>query len=192
MLGEYALTTYERMKTRLKLEDDALEENVVEAINVASAVIESFCRRKFGKRTYTDLILEDGDEHIFEHYPLLEVIDIDQKPFAVEPLYTESGVMYEKVRSRSRIRYEAGFVLPSDASEDNPQTLPHDVEHACQSLVAYLYDDGEGSERDLSSELKSFDLGDFKAVLGSGGSANHLIPADVQSVLLPYRKVRIG
>jgi hypothetical protein len=191
MLQANALTTVEAIKQRLEL-DDEKRPFIEDAINTASSVIERFCNRKFAKSLHTDLITEDEDEHICSQFPVLRVLSINAQPLE-NPFFSESGVVYEKFKARSRLQFEAGYVLPAGASELEPRTLPHEIEFACIDLVAYVYaDDEDVSEREAaasSTALKSFELGDMKATLAVGGQDAHLIPDDIQAILIPYRKL---
>lgn len=193
MLNTNALTTYERVRDSMGLEDDK-QDFIEEAINSASSMIETFCNRRFEKGVYTDIVLEAEDEHLFSQYPVHRVVSINQEPVDEQPLVDiEAGIMFDALSARSRISYEAGYILPRYDSQLEPADLPADIELACKLLVQFIYGDDETeSEMSMDSSIKSFESGDLKVALASNGNkATHVIPERVQAMLLKHRKVNL-
>lgn len=201
MLQSNALTTVPHVLRKLDL-DESKTEYVVEAINTASSIIETFCDRQFAKAEFIDLIVDGGIEHVCDQYPLLGDLEVqgssgEWTPI-VNPFFKESGVVYEKFAPRSRLKYKAGYVTPTMASELEKRTLPESIELACVEIIRYIYSDDEDmSEREaaasvISTPLKSFELGDMKATMATGGNLTDVIPADIQKLLLPFRKPPFG
>ncbi|MBD5156222.1 MAG: hypothetical protein HDT13_01065 [Butyrivibrio sp.] len=68
------------------------------------------------------------------------------------------GLAYDIVAPKRAIEvsYTAGYVLPKDATEDDPQTLPADLEALVWELVSYAYTGLTNG----SQGLKAFSISD--------------------------------
>ena len=167
MLAENALTTLERMKLMLEpseIFDDRTNLVIEMLINKASSMIERQIGRHLGKQSYKQRYYADGQQELVTiEYPIISVESIKENGTLVAPsLYDFSqtgnvGIIYRddgwlKVGYRRGLAYDtvalskaievcytAGYVLPKDATEDNPQTLPADLEGLVWDMVALAY-----------------------------------------------------
>lgn len=188
MLNDNALTTVVNIKKLLAIDrdDDSKNEYIERAINTASSIIETMCRRKFRLAEYTDFVFEDDDMIALSQYPVHKVIGDDQPT-----LYSDGGILYRSVKANTNITYLAGYTLPNDATEDNPCTLPSDLQHACERLVSVIYEDDE-TESELSMNgIKSFQLGDLEADFSAADKTDiySWMPGDVLTVINAHKKV---
>lgn len=196
MLADNALTTLDSAIEFLGIEREFDEDendvtnttNIVIAINVASAIIESYCRRKFRKQIHTEYFDRNREITLLE-YPVQELISADGNPvhrsFYIDQ---DSGIVIMRSgRIGGIIEYEAGYVLPKDATDDEPRTLPHDIEYACNRLINEVFVDEDGYVMDINT-LK---LGDWSTGGGnrSISDVQSVIPADVTLMLELHRKV---
>lgn len=190
MLNDNALTTVVNIKKLLAInhEDDSKNEYIERAINTASSIIETMCRRKFRLAEYTDFVFEDDDMIVLSQYPVHKVIGDDQPT-----LYSDGGILYRAVKANTTITYLAGYTLPNDATDEQPCTLPSDLQHACERLVSVIYEDDE-TESELSmSGVKSFSLGDLEGDFSAADSNNiySWVPMDVQTVINAHKKALV-
>lgn len=196
MLAINALTTLDSAIEFLGIEREFDEDendvtdttSIVVAINVASAIIESYCRRKFRKQIHAEYF-DRNREITLAEYPVHELISVDgnaiQRNYFIDK---DSGVVIMRSgRIGGIVEYEAGYVLPKDATEDEPRTLPHDIEYACNRLINEVFVDEDGYVMDINT-LK---LGDWS--VGGGNKSisdvQSVIPADVTLMLELHRKV---
>ncbi|MGM7634166.1 hypothetical protein [Bacillus sp. Hm123] len=192
MLAPNALTTVEKARKELELEDESKDSYVIDAINMASAVIERFCNRKFKRDEYKDLVIESSHEVALSQFPVHRIISVNGNSVDSCLLDGESGILYRRISNRSQIVFEAGYTLPKDETEETSRTLPFDIEMACLGLIKYIYaDDEEVSEMEIANSIKSFKLGDLQATISGSDSAIGALPNNVQSLLAPYRKVNL-
>lgn len=191
MLASNALTTIERVRRSLGFgTDDSKDAFVIEAINLASQVIERFCNRKFEKKEYTDFTNMESDEYLFSQYPVHQIIDINNKPVSFPTMDVLSGIFYGHVPKHATIRYVAGYDLPNATDYAySTYPLPSDLERACLKLTLYLYEDEETVSAADMTELKSVDMGDMKVQLQSGNLES--IPDDVMQLLRSHRKMNL-
>ena len=179
MLAENALTTLSRMKLMLGLSDieDEKTDMIVEMlVNRVSSWIERQIGRHLGKRTYLQWYDADGQQELVtEEYPIISVEYVKQRGALVDPQsydYTqpgEIGVIYRDegwlkagwrnglandiVASKRiiEVKYTAGYVLPKDATENDPQTLPADLEGLLWDVVSQAYTGLQNGSQGLSS-----------------------------------------
>ncbi len=179
MLAENAMTTLHRMKLMLGLpdvEDERTDEIVMLLINKASAWIERQTGRHLGKRSYHQWYDADGQQELVTlEYPIVSVEYVKEDGKIVDPSrydYTQNGnvgviyrdegwmksgyrrgLAYDIVAPKRAIEvsYEAGYVLPKDATEDNPQTLPADLEGLLWDMVSQAYTSLQNGSQGLSS-----------------------------------------
>lgn len=179
MLAENALTTLNRMKLMLGLSDieDEKTDMIVEMlVNRASSWIERQIGRHLGKRTYLQWYDADGQQELVtEEYPIISVEYVKQRGALVDPQsydYTQTGeigVIYRDegwlkagwrnglandiVASKRiiEVKYTAGYVLPKDATENDPQTLPADLEGLLWDVVSQAYAGLQNGSQGLSS-----------------------------------------
>ncbi|OXL83175.1 hypothetical protein BCV73_08860 [Paenibacillus sp. SSG-1] len=146
------LTTLAKAKSLIGL--DIPDEDLKTLLMVSSQFIEEYCRRKFKKQTYS--VKVDGLKGGFirlPNYPVHTIsADVDGDILdGIEAL--DDGILYRSdgwpvgIRTIS-ITYMAGYVLPEEATEANPSTLPETIEYACILLAKHLQrEHGVTSER---------------------------------------------
>lgn len=132
----------------------AVKNNIIRLINAASAWIETITGRKFGKATYVHRYAAPGvQELVLQQYPIRSVeyvldvysgvtYDPSSYDFVMEGnigvLYRDEGWPFRgypyglandiRMASRSlEVKFTAGYVLPKDATEDEPSDLPWDI-----------------------------------------------------------------
>ena len=184
MLANNALTTLDRMKLMLDLDDEADERTcaLVELlINKASSWVERQVGRPLGKSAYREFYDADGQQELVTlKYPIVSVDYVKEAGRLVPPaLYdygqtANIGVIYRDdgwlragyrrglandiIESKRSIEvcYTAGYVLPKDATEEEPQTLPADLEGLVWDMVSQAY----ANMQNGSQGLKSFSISD--------------------------------
>lgn len=165
-LQDNALTTLEALKVFMGLdpgdtEDTQRDNALVQLINSASAWLETQLGRKLGKRSYREKHIAPGTQRlVLEQWPILEIAKITDTDYNTEitgydydeqgeigVVYREDGWTYHgHIGGLSRdyiaprryllVEYTAGYVLPKDATDDNPSTLPSDLEAVIWNMVA--------------------------------------------------------
>lgn len=164
-LRDNALTTLERLKSFLCIpadeEDPERDEALTQLINAASAWLETKLGRKLGRQTYDERHVGTGTQRlVLEQYPIISIQyirdirtgeDITGYDFIEEGeigvVYREDGwtyyghiggLSYDYVAPRRYlvVNYTAGYVLPKDATEDTPCTLPADLEALIENMIA--------------------------------------------------------
>lgn len=88
------------------------------------------------------------------------------------------------------VTYTAGYVLPKDGTDDEPRTLPYDVEHACILTVVSDYqmkgrDQSIVSESVLSASV-TYAGSQVNSAIGRGTGG--IIPDAAATLLQPYRR----
>lgn len=184
MLADNALTTLERMKIMLGLPNVSDERNdfIIEMlINKASSSVERQIGRNLKKQKYVEKHYADGQQELVtKEYPITEVIYIKENGELIAPqlydykqqgnigvIYKDTGwlnagyrkgLSYDKVFSTKNIEvcYVAGYTLPKDATDDELQTLPADLEGLIWGMVAQAYTNMQNG----AHGLKSFSISD--------------------------------
>ena len=183
MLANNALTTLDRMKLMLSLDNETDERTctLIELlINKASSWVEQKVGRPLGKNTYREFYEADGQQELVTlKYPIVSVDYIMENGRLVPPeLYdygqtANIGVIYRDDGSTAgyrrglandiieskrniEVRYTAGYVLPKDATDEEPQTLPADLEGLVWDMVSQAY----VNMLNGSQGLKSFSISD--------------------------------
>lgn len=184
MLANNALTTLDRMKLMLSLDDETDERTctLVELlINKASSWVEQQVGRPLGKNTYREFYEADGQQELVTlKYPIVSVDYVKEAGRLVPPeLYdygqtANIGVIYRddgwlragyrrglandiiETKRNIEVCYTAGYVLPKDATDEEPQTLPADLEGLVWDMVSQAY----ANMQNGSQGLKSFSISD--------------------------------
>lgn len=184
MLANNALTTLDRMKLMLSLDDETDERTctLVELlINKASSWVEQQVGRPLGKSTYREFYEADGQQELVTlKYPIVSVDYVKEAGRIVPPeLYdygqtANIGVIYRddgwlragyrrglandiiETKRNIEVCYTAGYVLPKDATDEEPQTLPADLEGLVWDMVSQAY----ANMQNGSQGLKSFSISD--------------------------------
>lgn len=162
-LATNALTTLETVKMLLNIPAEEITSAGLLAllINAASAWVETMTGRRLGLQTYTERRVASGtQELLLNEYPIVSVEyvrdlqggTICPNDYDIENT-KEIGVVYKETCWPFRgytaglandytaaaryleVRYTAGYVLPKDAGEDNPRTLPYDLESLVWGVV---------------------------------------------------------
>lgn len=167
MLADNALTTLDRMKLMLGLadiEDERTDEIITLLINRASSWIERQIGRHLGRHSYHQWYDADGQQElVLLEYPIISVEYVKQEGKIVDPetydyaqtgeigvIYRDKGwlkagyrrgLAYDIVAPMRviEVSYTAGYVLPKDATADDPQTLPSDLEGLLWDMVSQIY-----------------------------------------------------
>ena len=184
MLANNALTTLDRMKLMLSLDDETDERTctLVELlINKASSWVEQQVGRPLGKNTYREFYEADGQQELVTlKYPIVSVDYVKEGGRFVPPVLYDYGqtanigVIYRddgwlragyrrglandiiETKRNIEVCYTAGYVLPKDATDEEPQTLPADLEGLVWDMVSQAY----ANMQNGSQGLKSFSISD--------------------------------
>lgn len=184
MLANNALTTLDRMKLMLSLDDETDERTctLVELlINKASSWVEQQVGRPLGKNTYREFYEADGQQELVTlKYPIISVDYVKEAGRLVPPerydygqtanigvIYRDDGWLragYRRglandiieTKRNIEVCYTAGYVLPKDATDEEPQTLPADLEGLVWDMVSQAY----ANMQNGSQGLKSFSISD--------------------------------
>lgn len=179
MLADNALTTLERMKLMLGLsdiEDERTDTIVTLLINRASSWIERQTGRHLGKSSYRQWYDADGQQELVTlEYPIISVEYVKEQGNVVDPslydyaqtgdvgvIYRDDGwlkagyrkgLAYDIIAPKRviEVSYTAGYVLPKDATDDDPQTLPADLEGLLWDIVSQTYTSLQNGSQGLSS-----------------------------------------
>ena len=146
--------TMERLGIPPEAADTAVKNNILRLIKSASAWIETITGRKFGKATYTHRYVAPGtQELVLTQYPIraVEYVRDTEHGVSIDPssydftmtgdvgvLYRDEGWVfrgyigglandYTAPRRYLEVKFTAGYVLPKDATEDEPSDLPEDI-----------------------------------------------------------------
>lgn len=194
-LATNALTTLERMKLMLGLSDvvdERIDEIITLFINKASAWIERQTGRHLGRQSYRQWYKADGQQELVtDEYPIISVEYIKEAGKLVDPgrydfgqtgnigvIYRDdgwlrasyrAGLAFDSVATKRNIEvsYTAGYVLPKDATEDGPQTLPADLEGLIWEIVGQAYTNLQNG----SQGLASFSISDVIWTFDKGSKA---------------------
>lgn len=186
MLAANALTTLERMKLMLGLDDSADESTnmIVELlINRASSWVEQQLGRHLRRDTYRQWYPADGQQELVtKEYPIVSVEFVKEDGRLVDPrrydygqtanigvIYRDAGwlkagyhggLSYDQLATKRviEVSYTAGYVLPKDATPEDPQTLPADLEGLIWDIVQQTY----ANMQNGSQGLKSFSISDVR------------------------------
>ena len=179
MLANNAMTTLERMKLMLGLsdiEDERTNEIIEMLINKASSWIERQVGRHLARNKYHQWYDANGQQElVLIEYPIIEVEFVKENGVLVNPsqydygqtgeigvIYRDEGwlkagyrigLAYDMVYPKQAIEvsYTAGYVLPKDATDDDPQTLPADLEGLLWEIVSQAYTGLQNGSMGLSS-----------------------------------------
>lgn len=183
-LAPNAMTTLDTVRALLDIpqEDTAAEIKLSLLINAASGWFEKTTARSFRKQEYIHKFRATGCQEIcLEQWPILDVACVigingeeivkDAYSFSVTGeygvLYKDDGWTYvgypyglagDPIAGKRylEIRYTAGYVLPKDETENDPRTLPYDIEEVIWGIVMQQY----GIMKDNAMGLSSFSVSD--------------------------------
>lgn len=185
-LNDNALTTLDRLKLMMgiSMEDTSMDALLTQLINQASAYVEQALGRKLKRDTYTERHKGNGSQELLtDQYPIISVEYIKWAGEIVDPaqydttrsaqyggIYKDDAWPYRGypqgltgdsvMGSRNlEVRYTAGYVLPKDATEDDPATLPADLEMLVQEMVMSGYGKMQTGG---NAGLKSYSISDVR------------------------------
>lgn len=173
------LTTVSRAKDMLGIIDDSQDTQIEALIGVGTDAIEAYCRRQFGRRVHTETIERTAGQYLqLRNYPIIEVTNVNRNGGQLKGWSeaVEKGMLIrEDWPPDVTVEYEAGYVLPGDATEEVPANLPRSLEYACILFVQYaMREPGATSVR----------IGDLSVSYAQDGAD---MPGPVRSLLAPYR-----
>ena len=144
----------ERLGIPADIDDETVKNNIIRLINSASAWVETITGRKFGRATYTHRYAAPGhQELVLNQFPIREVeyvkdiatgtiIDPRSYDFSmggdVGVLYRDAGwplrgyaaglaMDFQTLSRYLEVKFTAGYILPKDATADEPSDLPADI-----------------------------------------------------------------
>lgn len=158
-LSSKALTTLETVKDHIGIDaaDTTWDNRIKFLINGFSEFIESYAGRGLAKGTFTQKLDSYGHGKIYlRTWPILSITSIKIDNVLVSagdylPYNEQGSILYRSGGwpdgdQNIEVIYSGGYVLPKDADDDNPRTLPYDIELACVKGVGNLLNksDAEG------------------------------------------------
>lgn len=177
------LTTLSKAKTMMGLdpEDDSQDIELLELAAVASTMIEEACRRQFKLQTHRIKVTGLPGKYIrLPNYPIQSITSISGAGATLSGVeILDFGILFrecgwpcgDRVIS---VTYSAGYVLPDEATEQSPRTLPETLEFACIMLMKHLQrEPGVQTER----------LGDASVTYAAGESD---MPGAVKALIGPH------
>lgn len=218
MLSNQALTTLESAKAFLGIDSSVTKDdaNITLYINSASALINKYCNRQFGLTQYDELINGSGTKKlILDNYPVMSIdtLLVDENNVDVSQLIVtkQNGIVFwpngfftrrldqgrfmhpapDVVHPNIYVSYQSGYVLPKDHTDENPRTLPHDIELACLKLIRIINKSNEVSQG-KNVILKREQLGDwmveYEPEVKSDNRYLNFMDADALAILDMYKK----
>ena len=186
MLQANALTTLPALKAALGMSDEDISSDslLIQLINRASTSVERALGRKLRRSDYVERLKGTGSQYLLvEHYPIVHVASIKQAGEEIDPgLYDiatqgnaggickddgwtyygyPQGLTGDPVTGSRNIevKYTAGYILPWEATEEEPSDLPADLEGLVQEMVQYAFG---RLETGGSAGLKAFSISDVR------------------------------
>ncbi len=158
-LIDNALTTLERVKTKLEIQSTDYDATLEIVINEVSIYIENFCSRKFLEQSYTDIYNgSDIKTAIFlRQFPVTSVTsfkyrsgtvstpawtDFDADNYELDGLLDALTIYVPLPSGRNNIQviYDAGYKIDFSKIGDSAfHTLPLDLSMACESIVVKAF-----------------------------------------------------
>ncbi len=162
---------------------DAAKNQLERLINAASSYIETLTGRKFARRDYRENHYGSGSQELcLGQYPIVKIYRImdreNERELAPEsysilemgaigvvyrddgwaPRGYVSGLANDRVAQRRylNVEYSAGYVLPKDATQDQPSDLPYDLQYIVWQMVQQQWE----LERNGGTGLSAFSISD--------------------------------
>lgn len=175
------LTTLERAKDMLGIQDDYDDTQIEALIGVGTDAIEAYCRRTFGRAVHEEVIEHTSGRYLqVRNYPILEVTNVARNGGQLKSwtVAKEKGMLIRSDWPNDvTVDYVAGYILPKDETEETPANLPRSLEYACVLFVQHaMREAGATSVR----------IGDLSVTYGADGAD---LPGPVRSLLGPYRSM---
>lgn len=175
-----ALTTLERVKEELGIDEENtnFDNALTRYINEASGFIQSYIGRNIAfTENHVEVLGGSSDNYLLlKNRPIVNVNSVLRDEEEIEdylenPDDYSSGMLYRDAgwpkssyitglvgdfhgkRRNYTVNYDYGYVLPKDVTEENPQTLPSDIEGICIGLTCKKFKDTQRDNFGLK-ELK--------------------------------------
>ncbi|NQX68481.1 phage gp6-like head-tail connector protein [Paenibacillus alba] len=188
------LTTLARAKSFIADQEDVLP--LALALEMASSIIETHCKRLFTKRSYTEKISTIQEPYqapsqlytklVLRQYPILSIdtFTVSGENTTDYELLPDEGILFRKngwPRGEFIIEtmYTAGFITPDIATEAEPTNLPRSLEMACILLAQTLM---------RAPSVTSERVGDIALTYQSDGDS---LPPAVKALIGPYVSRRV-
>lgn len=182
-------------------EDEVVQSKISSLINEVSAEVESYIKRPLGRQEYVENVTLSVNPQIqVTHRPIKEVKEIaSQFPISVDEVmkYTdrisldEGTLQVGKALPMTRTRvglarypqhslltvtvtYEAGYILPKDATEEKPSDLPADIKGVVKRTCVQLF-------QDLLDYNKAQGL-----IMRQEGNVNRMWQSDIELQMLQH------
>lgn len=172
----YALTTKERVKTRLSLTTTDFDDAIVGMIYAATDMIEKYTGRRFERATYTNVIFDGlnygkaSDFLLLPHAPIVSVASFEYNSGTIssptwnamnaDSYFVDSvldGIqMVSSVLPRGqrnlRVTYTGGYLIDFDNYTDDAQhTLPMDISDLAERIAIRLFNKRETEGQSTSN-----------------------------------------
>ncbi|WP_339321379.1 phage gp6-like head-tail connector protein [Paenibacillus sp. FSL W8-0194] len=174
------LTTLDRLKGILGPQADVWGDDMLTLqIASASSTIENYCKRHFKKQRYSERVSGHSNSKYLNlrNYPIYSVelpSDWDFEVLDDGRLFRAEG--WPQGEHNIQVSYIGGYVLPGDATEEEPRTLPEPLELACLLLA-------QQGLRDPS--IRSERVGDISITYADAGEDGRL-PGAVEALISPF------
>ncbi|UVI32084.1 phage gp6-like head-tail connector protein [Paenibacillus spongiae] len=168
----------------LPQDDFSQDDNLVLALLASSQAIENYCNRTFNKQSYTDILSAAGNYLSIKNFPVVRVnsvVSVNGDEIT-DYILLPDGILYRQNGWNIRdynytVTYEAGYVLPDEATTEQPQTLPKPLELACIFLAQMIFKGQIGLKEKRIADItyKYADVSDNQ------------LPSTVVSLIQPYK-----
>lgn len=182
------LTTVERLRGHLRLEDQSDDELLATLVSVASAWAKVQIDRDVVAADYTDTVSGDGgSEVVLREYPVLSVASVTVDGAAIPQRTAGDGWELDDPKSGVLVlvgyRFTRGFRNVVVAYRAGWETVPDDLAQAVLEEAALRYRD-----RDWGGATYKLQGGDIVDRRGEASSGSW---AFIRGVLDKYRRVRV-
>ncbi len=184
---------------------DMTKNNLERLINSASSYIETMTGRKFGRQDYVENHYGSGSQELcLNQYPIRaveKILDVENQVILAPESYSlsemgEIGVVYRDSgwadrgyigglandalarRRYLQVSYTAGYILPKDATEEQPSDLPFDL----QMIVWQMIQQQWGLAQYGANGLAAFSISDVSWTFDKETSSQ------VQDVISKYMR----
>ncbi|WP_242403703.1 phage gp6-like head-tail connector protein [Paenibacillus pini] len=158
-------------------EEQSMDDVLSLQLSAATIGIEARCKRSFRKQEYTETIsgFHNSKYINLRNYPIHSISALNVEDYQI----IDEGRVYRSLgwpqgEHNITVSYIGGYVLPCDATEYDPRTLPEPLELACLLYAQLLM---------RSPGVKSERVGDIS--VGYSDDSEGLPPA-VISLISPY------
>ncbi|MCO5132443.1 MAG: hypothetical protein M9932_18125 [Xanthobacteraceae bacterium] len=194
--AETKLTTIAAAKAEMQLTSGADDAYLTTLIDQASDAVRSWCKRVFAIETVRESIYPDtpGKSLMLSRWPVVAIAAVTINGVVEDVANVEaedSGHLFRLDASGCRaswpsgrivVEYSGGYVLPGQPN----RTLPNDIERAALSLVR-----GSWFARTRDPLIRSEAVDGIGSTDYFSGTVSRL-PPDAESLLSPYRNVKLG